>query len=66
MNLKSRGVFPYPHIIVVLRPSDCCVKVSGLVAVPVSRKRLPDRQVFMKVLHCTVLREVSCCVPVTS
>lgn len=42
------------------------VKVSGLVAVPLPSKRLPDRQVFMEVLHGTVLREVGCCVPVTS
>lgn len=39
---------------------------SSLVAVPQPCKRLPDRLVFMEVLHCTILREVSYCVPVTS
>ena len=42
------------------------MKDSGLVAVPLTGKRLPDRQVFVKVLHGTLLSEVSCCVPITS
>lgn len=42
------------------------MKVSGLVAVSLPSRRLPDGQVFMEVLHGTMLREVGCCVPGTS
>lgn len=41
-------------------------KVSGLVAVPLSSHRLPNRQVLMEELHGTVLREVCCGVRVAS
>lgn len=37
-------------------------KVSGLVAVPLSSHRLPNRQVLMEELHGTALREVCCSV----
>lgn len=49
-----------------LRIHETAVKLSGLVSVFLSSERLPQRQVFMKICHCAVIREIRRRVPITS